>query len=219
MKKISNWQEIQEGGLLLPPGPQVCRIFKVVDIEDKEYLEIYFDISHGEYKGYFSEQKEQFGLEKWPNAGILRRSYKKKALGFFKRFITAVEKSNPNYLFNFNEQTLVNKFVVVVFGIEEWENQDGEVKDTIKPQDCRSIQAFKEGKIPIPKKKTLSGNDTRTTVGNSNPVEEITPQPKPDPEEMSEQFGNDESASVKPVAEPEESYEENDELDLDDLPF
>jgi hypothetical protein len=146
MRKINNWEEVKEGGvsLSLPIGPQVCEIRSVVDDMSKEYLKIEFDICDGEFKNAFQAAYEQFG--NWPAQGTTYRSYKPKAESFFKSFITAVEKSNGLYSWDWNEKSLVGKKVVVNFGEEEYED-NGQVKVSIKAREFRSIIALREGKV------------------------------------------------------------------------
>jgi len=146
MKKIQNWDEVKEAGTFtpLPVGPQICKIIAVIDDTNKEYLKIEFDIADGEFKGTFAESEKQFG--EWPIQGTTWRSYKPTAYSFFKNFITAIEKSNPGYNWNWDEQTLVKKFFVANFGEEEYED-GGAVKVSIKCREFRSLQSFREGKI------------------------------------------------------------------------
>ncbi len=146
MKKIDNWQDIQEGGvsLSIPVGPQVCVIRNVVDDPNKEYLKIDFDISDGEFKNAFQSAYEQYG--KWPSQGTTYRSYKTSAQPFFKSFITAVEKSNGMYVWDWNEKSLIGKSLVVNFGEEEYED-GGDIKVSIKAREFRSISAYREGKV------------------------------------------------------------------------
>ena len=47
------------------------------------------------------------------------RSYKTNALPFFKGFITAVEKTNPGYTWDWDEKKLIGKNVIAVFGEED----------------------------------------------------------------------------------------------------
>ena len=156
MKKINDFEKVEEAQDFpkIQPGPQIVKIVAVEDMVDKEYLKIDVDIAHGDLKGEFSRRKEQFKNDEWPNMGVLRRSYKPQALPFFKRFIVAVEKSNDGFKFDFDEQKLVGKFFVANFGIEEYDNGE-EIKESIKIQEARSIQSYKEGKIQPPKEKRL----------------------------------------------------------------
>lgn len=77
----------------------------------------------------------------------------------FKRFITCVEKSNDGYSWekaDWDENTLVGKKFVGVFGIREFVNNQGL---TIHFTECRFVRSLKEGmeNIPIPKVKLADG--------------------------------------------------------------
>lgn len=109
----------------LPVGGYVVKILGVENVEDKQYLKIRYDITEGNYKGYYGEKFGKFGGN-WQ--GILVRSYKESAMSYFKGFTTSVEKSNIGYKWNWDEQSLVGKLVGIVYGEEEYENRSGEVK-------------------------------------------------------------------------------------------
>lgn len=158
MRKIDNFEQVEEVKQLprVEEGPYVAKIVKVEDFEDRQYLRIEFDIEQGDAKGSFKSLSDNIG--QWPAQGVLYRSYKQNALPYFKRFIVAVEKSNSDYKFNFDEQTLVNKLFVANFGIEEYDNGT-EIKESLKVQEARSIQSLKDGKIQTPKAKRLSQSE------------------------------------------------------------
>ena len=158
MKEIKKWDEISENGVSLKAGIYVCQIVEVEDVQDKSYLKIYFEIIDGEFKEYFSNRQEK--EKKWPFNGTFIRSYKDNALSYFKSFITAVEKSNPKFVWKWNENDLVDQKIVVVFGEEEYES-DGEIKVSVKPVEIRSLIALKEGKIKIPLIKRLKSTDIK----------------------------------------------------------
>lgn len=129
----------------LKPGIYLCKILAVTDFEDKEYLELKIDIEKGDFKGYFQNQERAFGY--YPSSGKSYQSYKETSKKFFQAFITAIRKSNPNFVWNWNEQTLVNKLFVGNFGEEEYEKQDGTIGISIKLREIRSIEAFKNNEI------------------------------------------------------------------------
>ena len=140
----------------LEKGAYICQIKDVEDVVEKEYLKIKFDIVDGKYKGWFDNYANGV-LNDWSNQGTTYRSYKDSANRFFKAFITAIEKSNAksNYRWNWDEKSLVGKYFVAVFGEEEYEDQYGEVKVSVKVQDIRSIPALRENAIQIPPLKKL----------------------------------------------------------------
>ena len=152
MKVIEGYDLVNEAGELknLPAGAYACKIIEVIDVPEKEYLDVYFDIVEGEFKGYFAALQANTGK----NYGRITRSYKQNALPFFKAFITAVEKSNPGYKWNWDEKTLNGKYCAIVFRDEEY-LKDGEVKVMAKPYEIRSLQALRAGEIKIPPLKKL----------------------------------------------------------------
>lgn len=167
MEKINNYDKIEEGGSSsfkhLQAGAYVCKIGGAVDCPDttskigedgnKSYIELVFDICEGEYKGYFTEQQKAFG---GTFQGHVRRYYgNAKSQSFFKGFTTSVEKSNKGYKWNWDEKTLVDKKVVIVFRNEEYISKTGEVKTAVRPCMFRSIDDLKAGNIETPKLRTL----------------------------------------------------------------
>jgi len=145
MKQIVNqeqWQQVGETRKL-EADAYVCVITSVEDVSDKEYLRIEFDIHEGPFKGYFGELFKS--KQRWYGSFI--KSYKEKALSYFKSFITAVEKSNSNYVWNWDEKTLLNKLLVINFADEQYQGIDGELYWSVKPQEFRSIEALKNGKV------------------------------------------------------------------------
>lgn len=170
MKPIENYDLINEAGELktLRAGAYACKIIDVVDVPDKEYLDVYFDIVEGEFKGYFSALEGNTGKK----YGRIARSYKATALPFFKAFMTAVEKSNPGYKWNWDEKTLANKFITVVFRDEEY-LKENEVKVMAKPDEIRSLQALRDGSIVIKPIKKLENVPVQASVPVEIPDDEL----------------------------------------------
>lgn len=157
MKQFSGYkdleiQEVSASITSVPAGVYLARIIAVRDIEEKEYLEVKFDIVKGDYTDFF--KKASGGdINSWYNQGIYRVSYKETAHQLFKNFITAIQKSNQNYVWDWNEHSLVGKFFVVVMGEEEYE-WEGEIRVSVKPRQARSIEAYQKGEVkPLPIKK------------------------------------------------------------------
>ena len=154
MNPINNWNNIEAQGneeyKRLVPGGYVCRITKVEDHADKNYLYIEFDIADGEYTGYGSSCLERNGFTPLR----MYRSYSDKAAGMFKGFIQNIEASNSNYTWEWKEQTLVGRLVGIVLGEEEYKKQDGSVGTRFNARD-RSVASIRDGKFKVPEKKTL----------------------------------------------------------------
>lgn len=155
MRKIENYESVKEnqGGEFekLPAGGYVCKITASKDVPDKEYLDLEFDISDGKYQGWFADTYQRAGF--W--GGRFIRSYKEKAAGFFKGFTTAIEESNPKYKWNWDEGTLVNKYIGLVLGYEEYMSNSGEVKERIYVAQNRSVEAIRKGDFKVPELKKL----------------------------------------------------------------
>lgn len=153
MKPIEGWDLINEAGEFkrLPAGIYGVKITNVVDVPEKEYFEIYCDITKGEYANYFKTLVESGGRDTSRDI----RSYKPNALPFFKAFITAVEKTNPGYKWDWDEKKLIGKNVIGVFGEEEYLDKEGNVKISTKLVEFRSLEAYKEGRIKVPELKKL----------------------------------------------------------------
>lgn len=156
MKKI-NMNTVQEAGGFSRPeaGAYVCVIRKVEDNESKEYLRIFYDIAEGEFKGYYDNLRADH--PDWENAGSYVRSYKARALPFFKRFCSAVSKSNGSFVFdggniNADERTLTGKKVGIVFQEEEYYGNDGEKKTRLIVYKEFPADQIDKQKIPNMKK-------------------------------------------------------------------
>lgn len=94
---------------------------------------------------------------KWPSSACKYISLKEDAncVALFKGFTTAVENSNSGYKWDFDEKSLIGKKLCGVFGLEEFEKQDGKIGTTVKLTQFRSLDKLKE--VKIPKVKLLNG--------------------------------------------------------------
>lgn len=175
MKKI-DLTNVQEAGDFqrLPAGAYECVIQAVEDITDKEYLKVTFDIAVGEFAGYYTKTREDH--PDWTWVGEYCRSYKEKALGMFKRFCSAVSKSNGNFVFdgntiNSDERTLVGKKIGIVLREEEYYGNDGEKK--VKLSVDRECPVCDIDMQRIPARKTLKDESTIANAGTSATEVEI----------------------------------------------
>lgn len=150
----ANWGSIEEAKSfeLLPVGGYVCQILRVEDKEDKEYLEIEFDIIEGKYKDYFTEQAAHLNF--W--TGKFIKSYKVSAENFFKAFLTAIEKSNSGFIadkFDNDPAKLEGKKIGLVIGHEQYWKQNGKEAKKISVDEVRSLEAIKKGNFKLPELK------------------------------------------------------------------
>lgn len=162
MRKIDNFDKVQKSVSFkrLEPNAYICKIVNVIDIPEKEYLKVFFDIADGEHKGYFAEQYKNDTRpdKKWAAAGSFIRSYKEKALPMFKGFTNALEKSNKNYAWDWDENKLKGKTIVLIIGEEEYLNQKGEKRVRNYVNAVRSLEAYKAGDYTIPALKELDAS-------------------------------------------------------------
>lgn len=152
----------------LPAGGYVCKITKVEDVENKEYLKITFDIYEGEYRGWYREQRERLAENGFDSSyvGTTLRSYKQSALGFFKAFISAVDASNgtkfgPYVEQGLDEQKLVGALVGFVIGYEEYERTKGKKAGSIGQREkvfyVKPVDKIRFGDFKVPELKKLEG--------------------------------------------------------------
>lgn len=166
MKPIEGWDLINEAGEFkrLPAGIYGVKITNVVDVPEKEYFEVYCDITKGEYANYFKTLVDS-GLS---DTSKSIRSYKTNALPFFKAFITAIEKTNTGYKWDWDEKKLIGKNVIAVFGEEEYLDKNNEVKIATRVVEFRSIDAYNQKIIKVPELKKLPPEQVSETVQGEN---------------------------------------------------
>ena len=111
---------------------------------------------------YFTEQykNDTRTNKKWSNSAIKYVSLKQEenCVRMLKAFITSVENSNNGFTYNWDKDVdqLKGKKVGLVFGLEEYVNNDGETKTIAKLNQFRSID--KIDNIKIPKVKLIDGS-------------------------------------------------------------
>lgn len=156
MKKVDTTNVTEAGEYkTLPAGAYICVIRNAEDIPDKEQLAITYDVAAGEYKGYYDEIRDRH--PDWTYIGRYTKSYKPKALPFFKRFCTAISKSNGNFVFdggsvNSDERTLIGKKLGLMFGEEEYYSNSGDLRTRLYVAFEFSADKINEQKIPAVKR-------------------------------------------------------------------
>ena len=126
---------------------------------------------------YFTEQyKNDNRIDKrWSNSAIkyISLGEEETQVRQLKAFITAYENSN-NCKFDWNKdwEQLKGKKIGLVFGMEEYESQDGTLKTNNKLREFRSIDKVDNVKIPKVKKLDNSYIDYEEYMKKSNANEE-----------------------------------------------
>ena len=179
IKKPSNWDQVQEMGERkpLPLGAYVCKV-KRVRVQDNSYgsqLALLFDISEGEYAGYYGKDYESNtnADKKW--RGLMRVWLPKDdgsekdelTKSLFKGFVTSFERSNPGYTFDWNENSLAGKTIGILYRNEEWD-YNGKHGWAVRPFKAISADTVRNEDYTIPKDKPLSNSGANTTVAPAN---------------------------------------------------
>ena len=167
IKMPTNWKDIKESGGDFPrltPGGYVAIIRKVTDFDKDQYIEVQYDIAEGSCKGIAVNAYERFGNWNYK----FRVYYRESTLGFFKHFISAVEKTN-NFTFDFNNiNCLVNKGVGIVVGTRQYWGKDGSLKEAPDVQDWCTADDVRQNLLPCtPKVKAPKGEPPQQTQTES----------------------------------------------------
>lgn len=180
MKPTQNWDKTTAtmggSGERLSAGGHIVKIVGVEmrqSNQGREMMVLYFDVDEGsEYDGMFKRKYQSanaYGKAKWPNGGTYYQLTTDKDGNTnprFKGLMQAFEKSNTNYRWQWQEITLKNLHVGLVFGEEEYLGNDGMVHTSVKARYC--CEADKALEQPAPEIKKLAQSDTNGYVeGNT----------------------------------------------------
>lgn len=179
IKRPTNWNEVKEFSdrKKLPLGAYVCKV-KRAAVQSNEYGEqlcILFDIVEGEFSGFYNEDYKSNTKEDKKWKGVLRQfiprddgsekdEWTKRS---FKGMTTAFEKSNPGYVWNWDESSLAGKLVGILFRNEEWE-YEGKNGWAVRPYRAISVESVRNEDFNLPKDKPLKAkNDSGYGYGSS----------------------------------------------------
>lgn len=179
IKRPNNWNEVQEftERAKLPVGAYVCRIKKAV-CQSNDYgdqLCLLFDIIEGEHKDFFQKDFNANTQQDKKWKGVLRLFLPKDdgsekdewTKSTFKGMVTSVEKSNPGYVWNWDENTLAGKVIGILFRNEEWE-YDGKTGWTARPFRAMSVDTVRSGDYQLPKDKPKKRDTIAADAGFGN---------------------------------------------------
>jgi hypothetical protein len=149
----------------LPAGGYVAKILKaeVQQTQWGEKLILSFDIADGPHRDFFANQYRNNPNEDKKWKGVYRLNVPaddgseqdERNKRTFNGAIWAVEDSNTGYHFNWDERTLVGKFVGVLYRNKEWEF-NGRTGWTTECCALESVVNVREGKFKMPKDKPLA---------------------------------------------------------------
>jgi fructose-bisphosphate aldolase class 1 len=146
-------------------GGHVCKVMSVeetISSTQKAMLKINLDVAEGEQKDYYATlfRADTRENKKW---GCIVYQLTNDSEGNthrgLKTFITAVENSNSGFKVVWGDsfcQTLKGKLIGGVFGREQYENRDYELKFSTKCTQFRSVESIKKG-VEVPEDKLLKG--------------------------------------------------------------
>lgn len=185
IQKPQNWENVQvmTDRVKLPVGAYVCRV-KQVSVQNTGYgdqLAVLFDIVEGEHKDYFSKDYNgnQNADRKW--RGVLRQWLPKDdgsdrdetTKRIFKGMVTAFENSNPGYRWDWNEASLVNRTVGIMFRNEEWD-YNGKHGWAVRPFYAMSVDKVRSGDYSLPDDKPLNNGNSNSFSTAPAPVMDQT---------------------------------------------
>ena len=137
------------------PGGYVIKITSAINNKQNERIDMEFDFSEGEFKGYYADMKERLG---WHN-GKFSKSYKTKALPFLKGFIEAIQTSNDSTdglvvgdFDDIDETKLPGLIVGMVMGEKEYLGNDGKKKVRLDTYNAQFIpvEGIRSGSYTVP---------------------------------------------------------------------
>lgn len=173
--KIKGYDEAEviESGKTLPIGGYILKILDAKVEKSKnenDMLVLQYDIAAGEYKDYFHTQfKDKFASN--PNAkwqGTKYLSLTEKAVSFFKKDMTMIERSNPNFKWNWETKDLKGKLVGGIFRREEYMNQDYESRFSVKLWYLTDIKTIKDKTFKMPEDKLLDDKISDVNKASDN---------------------------------------------------
>lgn len=184
MNILNNWNNTPaydgQGGERMTPGGHICKIVGAkiaASRSGREQLVLALEvIDEGELNGFYARAFKRCNESFRPGVGNApgwpcrffqnTQDANGNASPYFKGLIKTIEESNAAYKWNWQESGLKNLRVGFIFREEEYENQMGEIKTTVKPAWPASVQRIKDG-VDVPEKKCLDGNKQKAFAAQS----------------------------------------------------
>lgn len=169
IRKPQNWENVQvmTDRAKLPVGAYVCKVKQVAQQQNAygDQLAILFDIVEGEHTGFYAREFQQNSNPDKTWKGVIRIWLPKDdgsdkdetTKRIFKGMVTSFEESNLGYKWNWDESSLVNKTVGILYRNEEWA-YNGKRGWGARPLRCMSAGKVRSGDYTIPEDKSLRGD-------------------------------------------------------------
>ena len=181
IQKPNNWEDVRafSDSRKLPLGAYVCTIKQAV-VRQTDYgdqLCIVFDISTGEWAGYYQDDFDNNSRDDKKWKGVLRQFLPKNdgsdrdewAKSLLKGLTTAVEESNRGYTWDWEEKSLAGKEVGILMRNEEWE-YNGKHGWAVRPFRAISVDSIADATFKLPKDKPLKGRENASSPYGQAPV-------------------------------------------------
>jgi hypothetical protein len=170
MKQFKGYERKEQIDYLLPKGAYVIKLLSVKEEPSKNegsFLKIAFDIAEGEFAGFYKKAFDNNSNEdkKWSNDAIIYISCPDDnspqwIVDNFNKFMTAVEDSNKDYHWSWDESTLKDKLVGAKFCNEQSE-YNGKIYDHTKAKWFIAAQKIRDGKYgQLPKDKLIENTSS-----------------------------------------------------------
>ena len=175
MKKFNDYDNVKSYADIkqLPKGAYVLRIMNAEEKENSngKYIEISCDIEEGEYKDFFMEDYKNQDREdkKWHCKYLLNEpkddgsetdGWTKRR---FKTVTEAIEESNQNYHWDWDETKWKGKLVGGLFNIRQYKTQNGDIREATNLAQLCSVEKVKSGSYKLPKNKLIEDTPKQIT--------------------------------------------------------
>lgn len=169
LKKPQNYDSVEVNDLEFTPieiGGHKCVIMTAEEytspISGQTSLRVVVDTDKMDKQpNYFADlyRNDTRTDKKWSNSAIKYVSLKddENCTRMLKSFLTSVEESNPGFKYNWDAEVnqLKGKKVGAVFGLEEYQDNEGKTKTSTKIRNFRDVNKVSD--VAIPKVRLLDG--------------------------------------------------------------
>lgn len=184
MQKFNGYEEAKkqaqyQPGQKLPAGAYVCKIlgvkYETGQNCNSDMIIMQFDITEGEYKEFFQTQYENSTQEDKKYKGVVRVYVPKDdgtqqdgwTKNAFARWVDGFEKSNPGYIWDWNEKKWIGKMIGICFGETGTVIGGKEVVYT-EARSADSIDNVRAGRCYEQKFKARNGYTGKQTAASSD---------------------------------------------------